>query len=230
MLRALIFDLDDTLIESFPGYVSLHQGIARELGWREPSVDELSHYGPTWHETLRGFWPNTDLTPFLERFDQLAHSVVYQPFVGSIEALHELRARGHELFIVTKRSSARLARRLAQAGIDPEWFGGIYPADHGPAAKPDPRCFEPVWERIAWRPDGSPGAVYVGDRNEDRIAARAAGIPFVAVRTGPETRRGFPGDEEPHVIDSIAEFPRWLEVFVTANRNSTAPTPSGHPC
>ena len=62
----LIFDLDDTLLESFPGYVALHQRIAGDLGWRIPSAAELVHYGPTWEATLARLWPSASLAPFMK--------------------------------------------------------------------------------------------------------------------------------------------------------------------
>ena len=68
-MSPLIFDLDDTLIESFPTYLRLHQRIAGELGWRVPSREELTVYGETWEATLAQIWPEADLTPFVARYD-----------------------------------------------------------------------------------------------------------------------------------------------------------------
>ena len=212
----IIFDLDDTIIESFPGYVRLHQGVARDLGWRVPDEEELIEYGPTWEATVERLWPQADLSQFFTRFEQVMESVVYGAVDGAISALAWLRERGHRQFIVTKRSSRRLGLRLAQAGIEQHWFDGIFPADHGPAPKPDPRCFEPVWEKIAWHPtraaeDAPAQAVYVGDRAEDQLVAKRACIPFIAVRSGPESRRGFPAPGAAHVLDSVSQLPDLLE-------------------
>ena len=209
----LIFDLDDTLIQSFPGYVTLHQRVAEDLGWRRPSEEELIKYGPTWEATVARIWPGVELAPFFERFDEIVDSVVYAPFEGALEAIKLLRERRHRLFIVTKRSSKRLYQRLAQAGIDSAWFEGIYPADYGPAPKPDPRCFEPVWQAIGWQPAGaqeSTKALYIGDRREDQLAARRAGIPFVAVLSGPESHQGFPESGALKVLQSVKELPDFL--------------------
>ncbi|GEM_PF-904715 len=180
----LIFDLDDTLIESFPEYVRLHQRIAADLDWRIPSARELVHYGPTWPDTLARLWPDTSLDPFMARYQELADDHVYPSIPGVPAALEALRSRGHSLWIVTKRSRTRLLQRMAQASLAPELFAGIYAYEDQPVSKPDPRCFEPVWEAL-----GGPAherALYVGDREDDYLAARAAGMRFVGVRTGPE--------------------------------------------
>lgn len=229
----LIFDLDDTLIESFPEYVRMHQRIAGELGWPVPSASELVHYGPTWHDTLTRLWPNTALDPFLERYEQLADEHRYPAIAGVPESLELLRGRGHSLWIVTKRSRSRLVQRMDQAGLARELFAGIFAVEDQPFAKPHPRCFEPVWQALGWQALGagradSDGlgaglrerALYVGDREDDHIAAREAGLGFVGVRTGPEHHTRAPSQldrswldalPDEHVLDSAAHLPIWLE-------------------
>jgi phosphoglycolate phosphatase len=216
----LIFDLDDTLIESFPEYVRMHQRIAGELGWPVPSASDLVHYGPTWEDTLARLWPNTELDPFFSRYEQVADEHRYAAIPGVPEMLVRLRERGHSLWIVTKRSRARLVQRMDQAGLERELFAGIFAFEDQPIAKPHPRCFEPVWTTLGdgWDTLGTDGrerALYVGDREDDHIAARAAGLGFVGVRTGPEhhtSARSFL-DELPdeHVLDSAAQLLTWLE-------------------
>jgi phosphoglycolate phosphatase-like HAD superfamily hydrolase len=203
--RPLIFDLDDTLIQSFQTYVRLHQRVAGELGLMVPTAEALVPYLATWEETLLALWPGTDLTAFIERYDRLADDHPYPAVPGAMPALELLRARGHSLWIVTKRSRRRLHDRMRQAGLDEALFDGIFPFEDQPACKPDPRCFTPVWQALG---DFAPRAIYVGDRSEDRQAAEAAGITFVAVLTGPEVAFGFPGDlASDAVIDSVAALP-----------------------
>lgn len=209
----LIFDLDDTLIESFPEYVRMHRRIAADLGWRVPSADELVHYGPTWEDTLARLWPGFDLDPFLARYEDVADDHHYPAVAGVPEALTGLRAQGHSLWIVTKRSRRRLVQRMNQAGLDRGLFEGIFAFEDQPVSKPDPRCFDPVWDAL-----GQPAierAIYVGDREDDHTAARAAGLHFVGVRTGPEhvaRGRSFLDHlPDEHVLDTAAELPDWLE-------------------
>ena len=214
----LIFDLDDTLIESFPGYVSLHRSIAADLGWRVPSAAELVHYGPTWEATLARLWPGHPLDPFMARYEEVADDHAYPAIAGVPEALGELRARGHSLWIVTGRSRRRLEQRMREAGLHDGLFEGIFAYEDQPAPKPDPRCFEPVWRKLG--ATHASGALYVGDRADDQVAASAAGLEFIGVRTGPELI-AHAGEASPpsfldelpthKVLDTAAELPRWLE-------------------
>jgi phosphoglycolate phosphatase len=218
----LIFDLDDTLIESFPEYVRMHQRIAGDLGWPVPSARELVHYGPTWADTLARLWPNTSLGPFMDRYEQLADEHRFPVIAGVPEALELLRGRGHSLWIVTKRSRARLVQRMDQAGLSRELFAGIFAVEDQPFAKPHPRCFDPVWHALGASSDMSGAAlreraIYVGDREDDHIAAREAGLGFVGVRTGPEHHTRSHASSwldalpEEHVLESAADLPTWLE-------------------
>ncbi|MEE9386828.1 MAG: HAD-IA family hydrolase [Nannocystaceae bacterium] len=204
----LIFDLDDTIISSFRSYRGLHQRIAGELNWPIPTRDDLVHYGPTWAATLQRLWPGRDLAPFCLRYDEIAHEHPCTAIPGVSQALEQLRASTYSLWIVSKRTRLRLAQRLREAAVDPGLFDGIYTSDEQPAPKPDPRCFDPIWERVGARRR----AIYVGDRDEDRRAATDAGLSFVAVRTGPENGEQWLDTLDPNcVIDSAAWFPAWLD-------------------
>lgn len=204
----VIFDLDDTLIHSFDPYVSMHQRIARELGLRVPAAQEFVAYGPTWEATLARIWPQTDLKPFFAKYETLADDFEYRQTPGASAAVTQLRAEGRKLFVVTRRTKLRLEMRLAQAELRAADFDGIFTAEDQPAQKPDPRCFEPVWSALG---RAEPRAIYVGDRDEDRQAAAAAGLTFLAVQTGPEAQSGFPHDHpESHTLAHASQVVDWL--------------------
>jgi HAD superfamily hydrolase (TIGR01509 family) len=206
--RDLIFDLDDTLIESFPSYVRAHVQCAQTLGWRVPARQELVEYGPTWHATLARIWPDHDLATFVALYDTLAHAHPYRAVPGAVHALRRLRTEGHRLWVVTKRERLRLPQRLEEAGLPAALFDGIFCNEDVPEPKPSPRCFEPIASVLGCAPSRP---LYVGDRDDDRQAARAAGIEFVAVCTGPEQSLGFPYEHPPsHVLPSVAGLPAWL--------------------
>jgi phosphoglycolate phosphatase len=220
----LIFDLDDTLIESFPTYARLHQLVAGELGLAIPTREALVAYGATWEETLAALWPDADIAAFVRRYDDVCVHHPYPAIPGARAALVTLRAAGHSLWIVTKRTRRRLFTRLGEAGLPTELFDGIYAAEDQPRTKPHPDCFAPVWSALGGRHEE---AVYVGDRHEDRKAAEAAGIGFYAVLTGPESTAGFPGDlAASWILGSVAELPARLGFESTVDsRQSTVRSP-----
>lgn len=207
--RDLIFDLDDTLIQSFPSYVVLHRRVATDLSWRIPSRGELIDYGPTWRATLERLWPDEDIDRFMARYEEVADEHPCAPVYGASHALGRLMLIGHRLWIVTKRNRTRLMQRMREAKLPVSLFRGIFCNEDVPEPKPSPRCFEPIADALGRPPDRP---IYVGDREDDRIAAAAAGIEFVAVCTGPERAKGFPYDHpSSHVLPSVLSLPAWLD-------------------
>lgn len=212
VLFDLIFDLDDTLIASFEAYSDCHRRVAGVLGWPQLEDADLVIYDRDFPSTLTRHYPGRDVSIFIETWRREMVAFPTAPIAGVAAALLELRARGHHLWVVTSRAREHLALRMQQGGLDEAWFDGVFAFDDQPAPKPDPRCFEPVWRRC--RPTGvaHKPALYVGDRGGDGEAAQAAGIAFVAVRTGPEVRHGFPsGLRERDVLDDVTQLVQWLD-------------------
>jgi phosphoglycolate phosphatase len=100
------------------------------------------------------------------------------PFDGVEIALDALAAQGVRLAICTNKPEV-LARDLVAALGWQERFAAIVGGDTMPQRKPDPA---PVHEAI--RQSGGGRAVFVGDSISDTDAARAAGIPCVALTFG----------------------------------------------
>ena len=204
----IVFDLDDTLIESFPTYVALHQQVARDLGWPVPSRRDLVSYAGGWRATLARLFPGRPGEAFVARYDALADRHPYPAIPGALEVVEGLRRLGIPLWVVTSRTRRRLAQRMGEAGLCAGAFAGIYCREDQPEPKPSGRCLDPVRAHPA--AEGRT-LVYVGDRREDLRAARAAGLPFVSVATGPEASAGEgppPGDL---VLGSVAELSAYLD-------------------
>ena len=144
--------------------------------------------------------------------------MVYGAFPGVPAALERLHDRGHSMWIVSKRSRRRIGSRMEAAGIRAELFRGVFAGEDQPAPKPDPRCFAPVWNEIGeQRP-----AVYFGDRHEDRLAAHAAGLRFVAVRTGPEADNGFPTEHPSRdTLSTAADAVAWVDTHLAPGETPT---------
>lgn len=188
-LRAVVFDLDGTLIDSAPD-------LGRALN------DVLAHYGrpPVTADQVRGMvgdgaamlvrrgWAATGGLPSEERLEEsrrrfldvyLAQTV--SPtclYPGAVEALDRLAARGIALGLCTNKPD-RATRKILDLLDLSRRFGVVAGGDTLPVRKPDGRHVAWVVERLG----GGPAAM-VGDNANDVKAARAAGLPVVAVSFG----------------------------------------------
>lgn len=176
----IIFDLDGTLADSFPFFVSVHNRLASRHGFRhiDPSGLEALR-GRSVREMMRHVGLSRWKLPWVTRsFIRLMHEEGHHvaPFDGIDAALRELDANGIALAVVSSNSAGNCRRVLGES----TWrrFAHV-------------ECGAPIFgkrRRLArvLKATGVPArrAIYVGDQLTDAEAARAAGVAFGAVGWG----------------------------------------------
>ena len=180
-LRAIIFDCDGVLFDSWRANVAFYNAVLAELG--QPPLDaageRLAHTlsSPQLFEALFG-----DQPAVLEPARAIARNMDYSPFLrwmepvpGLYELLADLKPR-YRLAMATNRGMT-LAGVMGHFGLAPllELAVGIYDV---PRPKPFPDMIEKCVQHFGIAPDE---AVYVGDSPSDLEAARAAGTHFIGV-------------------------------------------------
>jgi phosphoglycolate phosphatase len=104
-----------------------------------------------------------------------------RPYPGGIDMLDALAARGVRLAVVTNKLESLAVRLLDEAGLLGRFYTVLGGDTLGPGrAKPAPDL---LIEMLARAP-GARRAAFVGDTTFDTGAARAAGMPSVAVSFG----------------------------------------------
>lgn len=182
------FDLDGTLADTAPDLTAALNHALGELGRPAIPAESVRHMvGHGARALLRkGLAANgaTDealvdrgFPIMIARYE--AHIAdASRPFPGVEAALDELAARGVTLAICTNKLE-RLARRFVEEMGWSTRFAAIVGGDTTPESKPDPA---PLREMIRLAGGGS--AAFVGDSISDTGAARAAGVPCVALSFG----------------------------------------------
>lgn len=186
----LIFDLDGTLIDSAP---SILAGLAHALdaGGHAPAVPlTAALIGPPLRATLATLAPAADgatLDRMVAHFKQYYDSEGYKlstPYAGVAAALARLHAAGTVLHLATNKRYAPTALILDHLGWLP-WFRSVYALDkpgHSYADKSAMVAGQMAAEGIADNAGGH--SWYVGDRDEDRVAAEANALGFIGVAWG----------------------------------------------
>jgi len=184
----VLFDLDGTLADTVADLAAALNHALGQLGRPPLSADDVRRMVGHGARTLlrRGLSATGAMTEdlveqafplFLDYYG--AHIADHtRPFEGVDVALEALDAQGVRLAICTNKPEALTHRLIKMLGWEGR-FGGIVGGDTLPQRKPDPA---PVHEAIARAGGGR--AAFVGDSISDTDAARAAGIPCVALTFG----------------------------------------------
>jgi N-acetyl-D-muramate 6-phosphate phosphatase len=184
-LRAVLFDLDGTLLDTAPDMVAALNTLRVEEQ-REPLpydvVRPLVSHGAA--RLLRLGFPDADAAAHLalqQRYLDVyrgALSVHTRLFNGMETVLSELRQRGHLLGIVTNKPAWLTGPLLEQLALS-ELFACVVSGDTVAERKPHPM---PMLHAAQLAGVAASDCVYVGDAERDIQAAHAAGMPgLVAV-------------------------------------------------
>lgn len=208
-IRAVLFDWDGTLLDSYHADAHAYMKMFRALGvgWGMKELDR--HYSPDWYRVYRA----AGLPPERwEEADRLWRRYYRQRkpalLPGARAALRRL-AGSFELGLVTSGDRARVRRQLRRFGLTTLFSAQVCNEDVG-RRKPHPAPLRLALRRLGVAPEVS---VYVGDAPEDIEMARRAGVRAVGVLGPFPTHRRLRAARADALLDSIAELPRLLETY-----------------
>ena len=186
--RAVLFDLDGTLIDSVPLIVASmqHAFAGRE---RAPSVKEWVALIGTPLEAMIRRWgeDEADVTLLRERYKEHQwshHDSMVRAFPGVPEVLEALTGRGVRMAVVTSKLEPSARRSLDFLGLA-RHFEAVVGLESTVRHKPDP---EPVRVALTALSAEAGDSAFIGDSPHDVVAGNAAGVATVAALWGPFTR------------------------------------------
>jgi phosphoglycolate phosphatase len=212
-IRAVLFDLDGTLLDTAPDLAAAANAMLAELGLppRDPAVI-ATYIGkgiPKLVErTLAGALDAApDPTalaralPTYERHYAAESGRRSVPFPGVVEGLRALHGAGLPLACITNKAERFTLDLLRWTGLH-GYFAAVVSGDTVARKKPDPEPVLTACARLGVRPGE---ALMIGDSANDVQAARAAGCPVWCVPYGYNEGRPVDSLDCDRIVASLAE-------------------------
>ena len=220
MIRAVIFDLDDTLVESTVDFAKFKRLVIQRIG---QFGDDSSLYRPD--ETIvsivarfedrmrnRGVDENKMRT-MLAELDRIMDGVELErvsettAIKGAIELLGYLRTKGVRIGILTRGCEEYALTAMRITGME-ALVDQVECRNSKTKAKPNPDSYLNLVRKLGVPKEET---VFVGDHPIDAQCAANAGVPFLAVRTGDVPEEALRDAGSVEVFSDVRDMMGWFE-------------------
>ena len=207
--RAILLDLDGTLVDSAPGILNSCRAALWALGHECPPLDASGLIGPPIEEIMGALLSHYDDDRVEEGV--AAYRADYgerglfgsQPYAGVRDALVVLHETGARLLIVTSKRRRFALRILEHVGLL-NFFDSVYGSEDGGALDQKPELIAHVVAQRALERDL---CLMVGDRRHDIAGAKANGVQSLGVLWGYGTREELLDAGANRLVECPADLP-----------------------
>lgn len=223
--RAVLFDLDGTLLDTAPDLAGAVNELRHERGLDALALNELS---PLCSYGARGMLERgLALHPGDNEYEQTYQAFLdryaarltceTRPYPGIRDLVTHLVANGWSWGVVTNKAEALAVPLMSAMAFDPP-PACVVGGDTVGVPKPDPA---PIQYGLAQLGADASASIYIGDSDRDMTAGRAAGMTTIGVTYG-----YIPGNDDPAtwpadvLVKTVAEIQPALEQLANLDRKA----------
>jgi phosphoglycolate phosphatase len=183
-MRAVLFDFDGTLIDSYPAITASVNHVRARHGLPPLSEEDVRRHvgrGPMYllDHTVPGSDPVKDVATYREHHPSVLFSGT-RLLPGAAELVHALHSAGKKVALCSNKPRAFSRQLLSHFGLDEQFAAVLGPED---VAHPKPAP-DMLLEGLNRLEVSAPNALYIGDMSVDIETARAAAVAVWVVPTG----------------------------------------------
>jgi pyrophosphatase PpaX len=206
--KAILFDLDGTLLDSVPTILKSNRQVCAVLGipYDEAWVRSLIGIPLSVQAGMIANGRETEFTDTYRKVYRRHQEPGIHLFPRTIEMLDALRSRGCLTGLVTSKAASGTQRCIESTGMGGK-FDAVITADDVENPKPHP---EPLIRALKSLGVSAEESLYVGDSFFDAQSAEKAGIGMIGVSWGARTREELLPLCQGRVFDTWEAFLAWL--------------------
>lgn len=215
-MKAILFDLDGTIINSEEGITKCVQYALRAKGIEEPDLKKLLCFiGPPLEPSFREHYGMTEdeawesVVKYRERFDVegIFECSLYE---GVKETIISLKEKGYVLALASSKPETACRRIIEHFGLTP-YFDEIVGATLDGSIGTKEEVLEELGRRMAHMQITKDEMCLIGDTKYDAAGAKIFGIRCIGVSYGFGTREDMLAAGAEAVFDGIEEVERYIE-------------------
>jgi len=207
--KAIIFDLDGTLLDTLKDLQEGTNYALRVNGMPERTLDEIRRFvGSGARKLIERVIPGCEKEGVYEKV--MGDFAFYYkehckdntaPYPGIMELLKELKRRGYALSVVSNKPDFAVQELIPE--YFPDIFSSVTGERKGVAKKPAPDL---IWEAMKKLNASKEESVYIGDSEVDIEAAKNAGLPCISVAWGFKGREFLKEHNAEMIVDAPEEI------------------------
>ncbi len=205
MIKAVIFDFDDTLVNTLETKTAALQYVAKTIyNYNLPTETIHTHWGKPYPEMLTEIFTESQDDPdsIIMHYEKIRKQFPSQLYKKVKETLHELSAKV-TIGILTSAGKSVLVEDLNTVKLPIEMFEYIQTAEDTKVHKPNPKVFDPLLNKLNLLPSE---VIYVGDSINDYLAAKKAGLVFYGISHDIDSKNHIFKENNVEVLKSLDDL------------------------
>lgn len=182
MIKLIIFDFDDTLVDSKAAHFIMDNVAAKNLGFKP--VTKERYYSESYADYtnfIKSMFPGIQMDAHRKELRRIFDVEKFKTLPNAKETLDYLSQK-YKLGILSSKENGLLRPTLDHLGLS-GYFSYIHGQEDSQHRKPDPRVFDKIIAHFNLKKEE---VAYIGDMPSDRDAAIAADIFFVGINECPK--------------------------------------------
>jgi len=214
--KAILFDLDGTLVETAPDLMSAHNHVMEKYGFEKKPLSDIRYLAGRGAATMLMRSANSRNTKTENKINEKTHKEMTTEFIdfysknickgsvinpGVIDYLKWCKDQKIHLAVCTNKMEHLTIKLLKEIKLY-DYFDFIAGADTFSYRKPNPQHITSILEILNIPIENS---IMIGDSETDAEASKAAKVKFILVKGG-YTEKNYNQIFHDHLVDSFKEI------------------------